>query len=200
MNEAFIKESLRSDATVRDLIAARAHQIYLSRSSDSATAEANWYKAENEVVEELYNLLIEVQEQAWRESGEKDSEAQQSRSFVTLVGFMLAKGGVPSRAELVDTRYYTIGLSYLTGIFQIGQSLEEESFIQRFSNDPSILAALLYSIRTNPASPYFTQDRSSDLRVAFGSDEELKKYLAYAETEARSSYKLCRAILLGKSS
>ena len=42
---------LRSDARVRELIEARAFQIYQSRPSEEGGAENDWWQAEQEVIE-----------------------------------------------------------------------------------------------------------------------------------------------------
>lgn len=189
MNRELIKQRLREDSRVIQLISTRAHEIYSNRKADESDADADWYKAETEVLEGLIDLMVAAQEFAWREEPE-------DRAAVSLIGYSLASNDNPSPADLTDARYYTIGLSYLTGMFQIGQGLEEEEFIRRFGNDPAVLKAVLYRLRTSKSSPYYTEELPTDLRLEFDDEEELNAYLKHAEQEARTLYnEVCRLLI-----
>lgn len=190
MNRELIRQRLREDSRVRQLISIRAHEIYSSREEGSSDADNDWYMAEHDVIEGLIDLMIAAQEFAWRqEPGD--------RAAVTLIGYTLASNDTPSPADLTDARYYTIGLSYLTGMFQIGQGLEEDEFIRRFGNDPAVLKAILYRLRTSSTSPYYTEELPADLRLEFDDEAELNIYLERAEQEAKALYGEVRRLLMG---
>jgi hypothetical protein len=209
MDEVTIRNVLRSDARVKDLISARAYQYYLSRraTQDGAEhdeqngAEHDWHCAEKEVIDDLVEKLIEAQAESWRAIEDRQPGFQPAHNFATLIGFMLASGGLPARGDLYNPRYYTIGLSYITGMFKIGRTLDEGQFLQLFSNDNAVVKALLYRMRTNPDSPYYSRAVGSEgeLKVHFDNDEDLSKYLAYAESQARLLFDLFKKLLLGQS-
>lgn len=190
MNRELIRERLREDSRVRQLISIRAHEIYSSREENASDADSDWYRAEHEVLEGLIDLMIAAQEFAWREE-------PGDRAAIALIGCTLASNNTPTPSDLIDARYYTIGLSYLTGMFQIGQGLEEEEFIRRFGNDPAVLKAVLYRMRTSSSSPYYTEELPADLRLEFEDEAELNTYLKQAEQEVRALYSEVRRLLMG---
>src|SRR5262245_31873562 len=200
MNESAIKDVLRKDSRVRELITARAFQIYQSRSTEEGSEEEDWYRAEQEIIDDLTSKLVEAEAVSWQMAGEGDPQLQEPRSFATLTGFMLAYDSLPTRADLFDTRYYTIGLSYITGMFKIGRRLDEDSFLRYFSNDDAIVRALCYRIRTDPSSPYAVKERAPDLSISFKNDEDHRAYLAYAESNARRLFGLFKRMLMGEPS
>jgi hypothetical protein len=195
MNENTLREVLRKDLRVKELIGTRAYQLYLSRRPEEGSTEDDWYRAELEVIDDLIRKLIEAEAEAWQIADQQKPELQEARSFATLVGFKLSTDGIPSRSDLFDSRYFTIGLSYITGMFQIGRRIEEESFLRYFSNDDAVVKALLYRIRTDPSSPYRTESVETDLRVNLV-DGELSSFLAHAENEARRLFGLFKKMLL----
>lgn len=196
MDENTIRSVLRSDARVKEMITARAYQIYLEHQHEERAPDENWLQAEREIVDELTHKLIEAEVESWAIVADKDPSLQPGRAFATLVGFMLATGGKPTRADLYNARYFSIGLSYITGMFQIGRTLAEEQFLKQFSNDEAVVQALLYRIRTNADSPYYTTELGDDWRVGFANDEELMKFLSYAENEARKLFGIFKKMLL----
>jgi hypothetical protein len=200
MNESAIKEVLRKDSRVRELITARAFQIYQSRSSEEGSPEEDWRQAEQEIIEDLAGKLVEAEAESWQIAAQGEPELQEARSFATLTGFMLANDSLPTRADLFDTRYYTIGLSYITGMFKIGRRLEEDSFLRYFSNDDAVVRALFYRLRTDPSSLYAVKERTGDLSIKFKNDEEHRAYLAYAESSARRLFGLFKRMLMGEPS
>jgi hypothetical protein len=200
MDENTIRSVLRSDARVKELISARAYQNFLARNPDEGDPDNDWLRAEEEVIDELTDKLIEAQSESWRSLEQQQPGLQAGRTFSTLLGFMLANGsGRPSRSDLYDPRYYTIGLSYITGMFQIGQALKEDEFVRRFSNDNAVVAALLYHLRTSPESPYYCEKLPAELKVECRTDEEMSDYLAYAEEQARTFFDLFKQMLMAQS-
>ncbi|MCS6886243.1 MAG: hypothetical protein RMM17_10260 [Acidobacteriota bacterium] len=185
-----IKQKLREDPRVKRLIELRAYEIYSARKGEGESdAVADWYAAEKEVLDGLVDLLAETQSFAWRADG-------CDRTLVALVGWMLASCDLPSQADLVDARYYTIGLSYLTGMFEVGAALDEEDFIRRFGNSPAILRTIAYKLLTSPESPYYSQILPPDLRLEFDDEAGLNKYLEQAELQARAIYAEVRKLLV----
>ncbi|MEW6731086.1 MAG: DUF2934 domain-containing protein [Acidobacteriota bacterium] len=197
MDETTIKEALRSDVRVKELIATRAYQLYQSRAAEIGSAEEDWYQAEEQIINDLTSKLVEAQQEFWQALNQQQPTLQVGRSFATLVGFMLAKSGLPTQAELYDVQYFTIGLSYITGLFQMGRLFDEAAFLRHFANDSVIVQALRYRLRSLPESPYFTPTSPGEpLKL---NDEELKEYLAYAEREIAMLFEQFKTMLLGQA-
>ncbi|MEW6736615.1 MAG: DUF2934 domain-containing protein, partial [Acidobacteriota bacterium] len=197
VDEVTIKDVLCKDENIRRLISERAYEIFISGRNNN-DKESDWYQAEREIVGNLVKKILETN-RSWFGIVTPGSIAEKRVSFITLVGFMLAKGGLPSQGDLFNTQYYTIGLSYLTGMFQIGRTLDESTFLSQFANDNTIVQALLYCIRAIPKSPYYTASITEDLKVYVDNDEELERYMAYANKEIREFFGLVKAALLGEA-
>ena len=110
---------------------------------------------------------------------------------------MLAVGGQPQRGQLYDTRYYTIGLSYITGMFKVGQTIDREAFISIFSNDENLVAALKYHIQTDVNSPYAPDNLDEPISNIFADEARTQDYIAYAEQQIRNLFALFKKMLLG---
>ena len=113
------------------------YKLYLKYSIDKMGSDLEKARAtiEPEIISELTDKLIEAEAESWLVLEQQQPGLRPAHRFATLVGFMLAAGGIPTRADIYDLRYYTIGLSYITGMFKIGRVLNEETFLRIFCNE-----------------------------------------------------------------
>lgn len=197
MDENTIKQILRSDARVKELIDNKAQEYYLQRDPQTHSAQDDWLRAEKDILDEVTSKFLEAQAEAWTDMTNKNPEFKEAYEFATLVGFMLAVGGQPQRGQLYDTRYYTIGLSYITGMFKVGQTIDSEAFTSIFSNDDNLVAALKYYIQTDANSPYSPDNLDEPISNIFADDARTQEYIAYAEKQIRSLFALFKKMLLG---
>jgi hypothetical protein len=196
MNENTIRNVLRSDARVRELITNRAFQLYQERDPAEGGSDQDWWRAEEEIINELTEKLLEAQAESWQNVVAQQPGLQAAHYFASLLGYILANNGEPTHADLYDSRYYTIGLSYITGMFQIGQTIDADLFLRLFSNDGAVVKALRYHLHRDSSSPYYQPDNQPVTEV---SEAQLPNYLEYAEEQVRNFFELFKQMLMKQS-
>ena len=65
MDENTIKQILRSDARVKDLIDTKAQEYYLQRDPQVHSAQDDWLQAEKDILTEVTDKFLEAQAEAW---------------------------------------------------------------------------------------------------------------------------------------
>lgn len=124
----------------------------------------------------------------WDSINQEQPDFKKANYFAALVGFNLMAGG-----ELKELKqpHYTVGLAYISGMFAIGRHIQEELLLNTFLNDKVIFDSLKAYVQINPDSPYKGHS------LSFDNDEDLVKFLAYAEAQTKEIFTEFKKMLLG---
>ncbi|MFY9225522.1 MAG: hypothetical protein WAQ98_22790 [Blastocatellia bacterium] len=200
-----IKQMLREDEQIQDLINLKSKDISENNLESNFDLDDSWEQAESLVI----NLFLDNFSRAkpYMENVPLQ-ELTKVRSFVCILGFVLSNGEpdtLPSNG-VHSQNYYGIGLSYLAGIFCLGNQVilsriaSREDITKFFYQNDLVCKALKHFVHTDPDSPYteynrpfftdlMTANTEEEASEALKKDPELLKFLQYCEKEIEKMFK-----------
>jgi len=174
---------LKEDEDIQEIINLKANQISEKETNPSQDLDESWEKAENWVINVFVDKLAKTETYTWEALYDNQPEFKDANTFICILGFILSKGD-PDRLP-VKTRNqanYTIGLSYISGIFCVcnqlmtTQRMKRKEALAIFSQNDLVCKALKHYVHNDSNSPYFDYVKpfaSTELQT----DQELKKSL-----------------------
>lgn len=204
MDLSVIKQLLKEDDEVQDLINLKSKDISEKDSKPNSDLDDSWEEAENHVVNLFLNKFVQAQKYL---QNIPSQESTKLRSFVCILGFVLSNGepDVLPRDGVYTQNYYSIGLSYLAGVFCLGNQIilsriaNREDIIKFFYQNDLVCKALKHFVHTDPNSPYveynrpfftdlMTANTEEEASEALKKDPELLKFLQYCEKEIQKIF------------
>ncbi len=195
-----VKLMLKEDEDIKEIINLKSNQISETEESGSnRDLDESWEKAEEWVINVFLDKLAKTEAYAWEALYSNQAEFKDANIFICILGFILSKGDVdclpPNTRNQAN---YTIGLSYISGIFCVCNQLITVQRMKRkeafavFNQNDLVCKALKHYVHNDPNSPYFdyykpfaTTESQTDqgLRKALKEEQFLVDFLTYCGHE-----------------
>lgn len=191
-----IRLMLKNDEDVKELINLKSTQISESESRKSTTdLDESLEKAEEEVINIFLDKIEQAQNYVWMGFADNQPEFKDAITFISIMGYVLSNGDpdvLPPRTRNKDN--YTVGLSYLSGMFCfanqliVNKFLKRTDLIQAFHHDDLVCKATKHYVHTYYSSPYVNYNRPfqpiesqtpEEIKISIKADSEFGKFLDY---------------------
>lgn len=183
-----IRLMLKNDEDVRELINLKSAQISESESEKSTTdLDESWEKAEEQIINIFLDKFEQAQTSVWMGFADNQPEFKDAITFISIMGYILSNGDsdiLPPRTR--NKNNYTIGLSYLSGMFCfanqliVNKFLKKNDLIQAFHHDDLVCKSTKHYVHTNELSPYINYYRPFP-PIESQTQEEIKNSIKTSE-------------------